>query len=144
MSKKKYINVIAQQFYGNRTTTYICTEDIDFFLRGSLNTQLALEEDNIVNRKFIRIPNTESLVIVYDQNQEEKYINIEFPRIYAQEGKKYRERWGEELKMHISCEIPEMGVQLHTRCFACRMNATGVFEDVHPGDYNIIINYFSK
>ena len=144
MTRKNYINVIAQQFYGNRTRTQVCEEEMNFFLRGVLSPELFPDEDKIAKRGIVRIPNAEHIVIVYDQNQEDEYVSVEFPAIHARDGERYRERWGEELKMQVSCEIPEISFKIHTRCFACRMSDTGSFEDIQPEDYSIIALYFSK
>ena len=144
MTRKNNIDVIAQQFYGNRTGTEICEDEMNFFLKGILSPELFPGEDKTVVRKVVRIPNAEYIVVVYDQHQEDEYVNVEFPSIYAREGKRYLKRWGEELKMHVSCTIPEIGLKIHTRCFACRMNAEGEFEDIQPEDYSIVALYFSE
>ena len=142
MTEKNYIDVIAQQFYGNRTCTKICEDEMDFFLKGILSPEQFPGEEKTVMRKVVRIPNAEYLVVVYDQHQEDEYVNAEFPVIYAREGKRYLKRWGEELKMHVSCEIPEIGFKIHTRCFACRMTSSGEFEAIQPEDYSIIKLFF--
>lgn len=144
MTGKNNIDVIAQQFYGNRTRTQIHVEEMDYFLRGTLNPELFPGEDKLVDRRVIRVPNKENVVIIYDQNQEDEYVNVEFPRIYARDGKRYFERWGEELKMQVSCEIPEIGFKIHTRCIACRMNSAGGFENIQAEDYSIIKQYFTE
>ena len=144
MVKKNYIKVIAQQMYGNRTETRIHKDDINFFLKGILSPELFPGADKTVNRKIVRIPNAEYIAVVFDQNLEDKYVNVEFPKIYANSGTEYRERWGEEMKMHISCEIPEIGFKIHTRCFACRMNEDGMMTDIQPEDYSIISLYFAE
>lgn len=144
MTRKNYINVIAQQLYGNRTGTQICKDKINFFLKGSLSPELFPGDDKTVAQTIVRIPNNEHIVIVYDQAQEDKYVNVEFPEIYALHGADYRKRWGKDLKMKVSCKIPEIGLTIHTRCFACRMNSTGNLEDIQPEDYSIVLRYLSE
>lgn len=144
MVRKNYINVIAQQFYGNRTCTNIHENEIDYFLRGILCPELFPNEDKAVARKFVRIPHSDYIVIVYDQNQEDAYVNAEFPCNYVHDGERYRQRWGEELKMHVSCAIPEIEFEIHTRCFACRINSSGELENIRPEDYSVVALYFSE
>lgn len=142
--KADLIQIIAQQFYGNMTCTEILRKNIKFFLRGALDPKLFPGEDRLVKMKVVRIPNETELVVVYDQNQEDEYVNHEFPELYAREGKKYKMRWGEEMKMHVSCEIPQIGFKIHTRCFACRMDSTGEFISLKPEDYSIVGVYFTR
>lgn len=142
MESSKVINVVAQQFYGNRTGTEICTDQIDYFLKGILSPELFPGEDQMVDRRIVQIPNDDHIVIVYDQNQEDEYVKIQFPAIYASDAEAYKKRWGEELKMHVSCEIPEIGFKIHTRCFACRVDRTGELQDLEPSDIEKFIHYF--
>ena len=141
--KENTIFIISQYFYGNRTGTEITLDWVDHFLRGHLSRQLFGPEDvQDVVRKIVRVPGPENVVIVYDQTQEDRYVNEEFPRYYAEDGADYLARWGEELKMHVSCEIPEIGFKIHTRCFACRMNECGVLQSLEENDYKQFIHYF--
>ena len=137
------IFIISQFFYGNRTGTTIDRDWINHFLRGNLSRELFDDEDiQDVVRKILRGPGSANIVIVYDQTQEDRYVNEEFPETYARHGAKYLERWGEELKMHVSCEIPEIGFKIHTRCFACRMDEDGVFQSIDGEDYKQFIHFF--
>lgn len=136
------LKVIAQQFYGNRTRTTIKKERAAHFLRGYLSEDLVSEDVNDVVLKAVRIPESSNIVVVYDQTQEDTYVNVEFPEIYARNGADYLERWGEELKMHISCEIPEISFNIHTRCFACRMEPNGTLSSLEVGDAEKVMHYF--
>lgn len=140
------IFIISQYFYGNRTGTEVELDWIDPFLRGhiSRNHYSPLDAQDVQNviRKIVHIPGSEHIVIVYDQAQEDRYVNIEFPEIYATDGADYLARWGEELKMHVSCEIPEIGFKIHTRCFACRADKDGTLHSLENGDIQKFIHYF--
>lgn len=137
------ISIISQYFYGNRTGTEIQRDWVDHFLRGHISRTLFGPEDvKDVVRKVVYVPYAENIVIVYDQTQEDRYVNEDFPRIYARDGADYLERWGEELKMHVSCEIPEIGFKIHTRCFACRVDRNGTLQSLEEGDYMHFIHYF--
>ena len=134
------IRIISQHFYGNRTGTRITRDEVDHFLRGDLSGNCNSEDIKDVVRKIVRVPGSDNIVIVYDQKQEDDYVNTEFPATYAAYGAEYLERWGEELKMVVSCEIPELGITLHTRCFACRMDENGMFQSLEASDYKKFVN----
>ena len=141
MNRVDVINVMAQQFYGNRTGTKIDRKYIDYFIRGCMDDYNP-EEIKDVSRKVVLIPGSDNIVVVYDQTQEDEYVNVDFPEIYARDGAGYLERWGEELKIHVSCEIPEIGFKIHTRCIACRMGEDGVLQGLEEGDNEKVVRYF--
>ena len=141
--KENNIFIISQCFYGNRTGTEISLDGVDHFLRGHLSHEHCGDNDiQDVVRKIVHIPGNKNIVIVYDQTQEDRYVNEDFPVIYALEGARYLERWGEELKMHVTCEIPETGFKIHTRCFACRIDEAGALQSLEENDYKQFIHYF--
>lgn len=135
---KDMISIVSQQFYGNRTATEIKREDVNSFL-----TPMLPGEDKIVDRKIIKVPHAENIVIVYDQNQEDEYVNVVFPEQYEAEGESYKEHTGREMSMHVSCEIPEIDFKIHTRCFACRIDENGKLQSLEKGDVKKFIEYFS-
>ena len=138
------IDVIAQQFYGNCTYTSICKENIDFFLKGIVNNDLFRDETVAVDRRVVRIPHFENLAIVYDQIQEDKYVQEEYPALVAQKGDHYRQRCGKEIPMQISCRIPEIGLTIHTRCFACRIDEIGNLQSLQPEDSTPVLMTFNQ
>ena len=145
MTKKENnrILIISQHYYGNRTGTEVSLDWIDHFLRGEMSREIYGSKDiEDVVRKVIRVPGTENIVIVYEQTQEDRYINEDFPELYAREGAKYLECCGKELKMNVSCEIPEIDFKIHTRCFACRMDEFGTLQSLKAGDCEQFIHYF--
>ena len=137
------IFIVAQGFYGNRTGLEIDRENINSFLRGVLPPEILPNADEIVDRKVVRVPNTENLVIVYDQTQEDEYIHVKFPNFYERHSAEYKEHTGKEMTMYVSCEIPEIGLTLHTRCFACRIDENGEFQSLENGDGQKYIEYFT-
>lgn len=139
---KDSIFVVAQQFYGNRTGIEIQRDEIDFFIKGILTPELFPGEDKKVDRTIVKVPGTDNIVIVYDRNQEDEYVNVRFPEQYAKLGKKYKEQTGREMTMYVSCEIPEIGFKIHTRCFACRMDENGELQSLENGDGEKFIAYF--
>lgn len=144
MNSEGTIHVMAQQFYGNRTGTTVERERVDHFLRGHLSDIFGSEDVKDVVLKTVRVPGSDNIVIVYDQTQEDEYVNVEFPEIYAMDGASYKEHWGEELTMHVSCEIPEISFKIHTRCIACRMDENGVLQSLEESDPEKFIHYFPE
>lgn len=143
MKKNDRIFIVAQQFYGNRTGTEINREDINYFLKGILSPELFSGEDKTVDRKVVRVPNTDNIVIVYDQNQEDYYVNVKFPKQYESNAAKYKEHTGREFTMQVSCRIPELDFEIHTRCFACRIDENGEFQSLEKGDGEKIVRFFT-
>lgn len=141
-ARKDMVFIVAQGFYGNRTGTEIRREDINYFLKGILSPELFAGEDKTVDRRIIKVPGSENVVIVYDQNQEDKYMNVTFPEMLAEDGAEYFAHTGREMKPWISCSIPEIGVELHSRCFACRIDENGEFQSLEDGDGDVFVRYF--
>lgn len=141
--KNNRISIIAQQFYGNRTGTEVSRDEVDYFLCGCLSRELYKFEDiSDMDRRVVHVPGAEHIVIVYDHAKEDKYVNIDFPEMYARDAEWYREGTGREMTMQVSCEIPEIGFKIHTRCFACRMDENGILQSLQDNDYKQFIHYF--
>ena len=139
------ISVIAQQFYGNRTGTEVNRDEIGYFLRGCLSREVYKFEDlSDMDRRIVHVPGAEHIVIVYDQTQEDEYVNVGFPEMLARDADLYRESFGEELTMRATCEIPEIGFKIHTRCIACRMDENGILQSLEDDDYKQFIHYFPE
>ena len=136
------ISIVAQGFYGNCTATKIAKAKIDRLLKGYISDDLPCSKTPDVELRFIKVPGADHIVIVYDQKQEDDYVNVEFPEYYAREGANYRELWGDELKMHVTCEIPELNFILHTRCFACRIDNNGEFQSLQEQDTPHFLRFF--
>lgn len=134
------IFVIAQHFYGNRTGTKIRRENINSFLKGILDRAPSTGETETVDRKVVKIPGADNVVIVYDQNQEDEYINVKFP----ERAKFHKEKYGEDIEMRTSCEIPEIGFKIHTRCFACRVDEAGQLQSLQREDGEIVMKYLAE
>ena len=141
-NKNRSIYVIAQQFYGNGTGTEIRVDEVDRFLRGYIDSSIMMSEDEKVDRRMIEIPGSDGIVVVYDQNQEDEYVNVEFPERYARDNEWYRESFGSDMKMDVSCEISEIGFKIHTCCFACRVDANGDLQGLQAGDGEVVMRCF--
>ena len=136
------IFIVTQCFYGNRTGIEINPNHANYFLRGYIDDECYPDAVKDVDMKVVPVPGAKEIVIVYDQAQEDEYMNVEFPETYERDGARYKETWGEELKPYVSCQIPELGVTLHTRCFACRMDENGKLQSLEKGDGEKYIHYF--
>lgn len=136
------ISVIAQQFYGNRTGTEIERDKVDYFLHGIHGLYDPKDIAN-ADRRIVHVPNSDGIVIVYDQTHEDHYVNVDFPELYKEYADWHRET-GREMTMHVSCEIPEIGFKIHTCCFACRIDENGVLQSLQNDDYKQFIHYFPE
>lgn len=141
MKENDKIFIVAQCFYGNRTGLEIKRADVDSFLLGYTSSVDLSLTGKVVDRKIVRVPGTDNVVIVYDQNQEDNYVNVKFPEQYKERVEKYKEHTGKELTMHISCSIPEIDFEIHTRCFACRIDDNGELQSLESGDGEKFIEY---
>ena len=117
------IFIVAQCFYGNRTGLEIKRTDVDSFLLGfTASVDLSLTGET-VDRKIIKVPGADKIAIVYDQDQENECI--------AEGGRK-----------SVSCRISEIGFEIHTRCFACRIDDNGELQSLENGDEEKFMEYF--
>ena len=118
------IFIVAQCFYGNRTGLEIKRTDVDSFLLGyTSSVDLSLTSET-VDRKIVRVPSADNVVIVYDQKQENENI-------------------AEGHINNVSCKIPEIDFEIHTRCFACRIDENGKLQSLGNGDGEKFIGYFT-
>lgn len=127
--KNERINVIAQAFYGNRTRTTISPLDIDRFVLGYTGNDVPVTEP--IDRTIIHLPNSESIVLVYNKYQEEETLEE-------------KARFAHEYSLKPLAVIPELDIELYSRCLVCRINATGNIESILPEDYEIWSQYLAK
>ena len=128
--RQNNISILAQAFYGNRTGTEIAIDDMDCFILGHLDGKL-MEKDR-VDRSIINIPGTDNIVLIYNKYQEEK------KREYVEELKMKKEYEYKPLAI-----IPELGLELYSRCIVCRMNVAGEFESLKEDDFDKFIDYLA-
>ena len=125
-----YLIILAQAFYGNRTMTEIRPEDMDRFVLGYLDSSLEISEP--IDRTVVRIPGSDSLVLVYNRYQEEERLK---------EGEKLLREENYEIKP--LAVIPEINLTLYSRCIALRMNEDGSFASLQEGDSRILVKYLA-
>jgi len=129
-SKSKPIVIMTQAFYGNRTGTEVCAEDIDRFILGYLDHELTVTEP--IDRTIIKIPNTNDLVIIYNKYQEENRLR---------DKEKYYLK--NQYVLKPLAVIPEINLEIYSRCIVCRINEYGDLESLQEGDYQKFIHYLA-
>lgn len=128
--KGENISVVMQAFYGNRTYTELSEDTIDYMLQGVLDKKIGLDFE--VDRTIIAIPDSKC-VLVYNKHQEADQL-------------KQNEKW-EQRDGYIAkplATIPELGVEIYSRCFVCRMDEAGKLESIQDEDAVVIFKYLSQ
>lgn len=133
-NEKRIIYVLAQALYGNRTIIDTDTEHFDALLLGYLNYDLFDESNEKIDRTIVHLPNDKrgKVVVVYNKYQEEeKIVN----------NKRHFEEGGYVSKP--LCSIPELNLEIYSRCFLCRIDDNGDLQSVQPEDIELVENYFA-
>lgn len=127
--EQNVIHVMVQAFYGNCVITMVDTKDADRLIHG--NPTFMYEK---VDRKTVRVPDHENLVILYDAGEEE--------RLRERFAKLMKERRTESGGPKPLCVIPEYSLELYSRPLACRMDESGKLLSIEQEDIEIICRYF--
>lgn len=130
MTNNETIFIISQAFYGNRTGTEIRRENIDRFILGYQTDDFDVTEP--IDRTIIHLPGSDNLVLVYNKYQEEERLEI-----------KERALREDNYILKPLASIPEMNLDIYSRCIVCRMNVAGEFESLGEGDYEIWGRYLA-
>lgn len=125
------IAILSQAFYGNRTMTYINVNDMDRFILGYLDRSQEVTEP--IDRTVIRVPGTDNLVLVYNKYSEERAL-AEKERLLREEN----HTW-EPL-----ARIPELDLELYSRCILVRMGEDGTFASLEGDDIMKAIKYLRE
>lgn len=130
-AQKNLIFIVAQGFYGNRTGTEIRREDIDQFILGHQTDDYPAEEP--IDRSIVQLPGSDSLVLIYNKYQEAERLEI-------------KERALKEANYVLKplATIPEINLDIYSRCIVCRMTADGELESLGDGDYEIWGRYLAN
>lgn len=129
-AKKEPIAIMTQAFYGNRTCTEVLPENIDRFILGYLDDSFPVTDP--IDRTIVKVPNTDNLVIIYNKYQEER-------RLHDKE-KYYLE---DNYVLKPLAVIPELNLELYSRCIVCRMNEKGELESLQDDDYKKFVHYLA-
>ena len=128
--KNELICIISQAFYGNRTGTEIRRENIDRFILGYQTDDFDVTE--AIDRTVIHLPGSDNLVLVYNKYREEERLKV-----------KERALREDTYVIKPLAVIPELNLEIYSRCIVCRMNADGVFESLAEGDFKIWDRYLA-
>ena len=131
MKREVLITVMAQAFYGNRVITEITPDQVDAIVLGW--TGEILVKDEKIDRTIIPVPESDQVVLVYNKYQEE--------RERASREELIREE-GYVTKPLAS--IPEEGIELYSRCIACRMDKDGTLQSLQQEDYKVLMKYLAE
>ena len=126
------IRIIIQAFYGNRTMTWIHPEQMDRIILGILTDQYVLKDEEI-DRSIIHIPGSDHLVLVYNKYQEERELEYK-EEVFQKSG----------YVMKPLASIPELDIELYSRCLMCRMNADGEFKNIQEEDKDMVLKYLAR
>ena len=130
-NRRHFISIISQAFYGNRTGTEIHRENIDRFILGYQSDDLTVTEP--IDRTIVHLPGSDKLVLIYNKYQEEESLEH-----------KVRALQKDNYVIKPLATIPEMGVEIYSRCIVCRMNADGEFESLSEDDFEIWDRYLAQ
>lgn len=139
-SSNESIKVMAQHLYGNRSINHIHPLTIKPLLIGIYDYRKFSNQE--VDLKIVKVPNSNNVVIIYDQIQEDIYLNPNLTLKQKQDliwFNSYRVRSDKEL---ITCEIKEIDFKIHTNCIACKMDENGQFKSLEDCDILLLLNYF--
>ena len=120
------LTIVTQEFYGNRTVTSVFEDELDWFLIGWVDADLGKtlkKEWEKIARKEIDIPNTD-FVLIYNPKEEEK-----------------KNKDGDS---NVLGSIPELNLEIHSRCLICRRDKDGNLASVTPDDYENVIKYLAE
>lgn len=99
---------------------------VDYLVVGYTGRPRRLFGFDKIQRDIVKVPNTENLVIIYNQCYEDLY----------------KDKLKDTMKPVI--KIPELNFELYTRCYVCRQNDKGELFSVQREDYESIVKYVTK
>lgn len=119
--KKSFM--LVQGYYGNRTIIDIDENDIDKILA----------HNDRVDRVIINIPNTENLVLIYNQCAEE-YRKEQIKRYFKEDG----------YVAQPLVSIPEENIEIYSRCIICRKTDDNHFVAFENVDFDKVLKYLAE
>jgi len=128
--KNNLITIISQAFYGNRTGTEIHVDSIDRFILGYQTDDFTVTEP--IDRTVIHLPGSDNLVLVYNKYQEADRLES-----------KTRALREDNYVIKPLATIPELDLEIYSRCIVCRMTPDGMFESLKKGDFEVWDRYLA-
>lgn len=130
-NRKNLIAIVSQAFYGNRTVTEIRRENIDRFILGYQTDDFDVTEP--IDRTIVHLPGSDELVLIYNKYQEAERLET-----------KVRTLREDNYVIMPLATVPELNLEIYSRCIVCRMSATGEFLSLKKEDYEIWGRYLAK
>lgn len=128
--KNELIYIVTQAFYGNRTGTEIRGDEVDAFILGYQDGEIPATA--LVDRTIVHLPGSDKRVLVYNKHREAERLKDK-ERYFAEEG----------YVLKPLAVIPELGMEIYSRCIVCRMNDAGELESLGRGDHEIWGRYLA-
>jgi len=128
MKKDELIFVIVQAFYGNRTGTEIRPSQIDGLILGYVPPFETIRRP--IDRTIIRLPGSTQVVLIYNRFQEEEAL-----------AKKARYWEEDRYELKPLAVVPELNLELYSRCLACRMDEDGNLKSLKPEDRETMLKH---
>ena len=108
---------MAQAFYGNRVITETTPDKLDALVLGYIG--IMPSKDVMIDRSIIHVPGSDQVVLVYNR--------------YREEMERTRSEKLVSEKAYVRkplAAIPEKGMELYSRCIACRMDEDGTLQSL--------------
>lgn len=128
---RKVLTVMAQAFYGNRVITETTPDKLDALVLGYIG--IMPSKDEMIDRSIIHVPGSDQVVLVYNRYREEKE-RARCEKLVSETG---------YVKKPLAA-IPEKGIELYSRCIACRMDEDGTLQSLQPGDCKMLMKYLAE
>lgn len=120
------IRVMIQAFYGNRTITETSGDEIGWLLLGwtgekGIKFGKSIDADKFAIKK-VNIPDTEYMIVYNPVAENDTDERAEKPLGF----------------------IPEIGLEIYSRCLICRRDKDGNYESLKPEDYDVVKKYLAE
>lgn len=133
-NKGELLSIVIQAFYGNRMGTEVYEDEVDSRILGHTSLPLKFPDDNEkVDRTIINLPCGDNLVMIYNKYQEDRALKRK-EEVFVK--KNY--------VIKPLATIPELGIELYSRCAVCRINGEGRLLSLKDGDYETVIKYLAE
>lgn len=133
-NKGELLSIVIQAFYGNRMGTEVYEDAIDSLILGHTSLPLKFPDDNEkVDRTIIKLPCGDNLVMIYNKYQEDIVLKKK-EEVFAKEN----------YIIKPLATIPELGIELYSRCAVCRINGDGRLLSLKDSDYETVIKYLAE
>lgn len=125
----RYISILSQAYYGNRTGTSISVDEVDDFILGA-PSQILYKREEMKDRTIVHIPGAEYIVLIYNRLEEEDH-------------RAYLKKVSDKYTPTPTAVIPSLNLTLYSRCIICRMDKYGELQSIENEDFPYFIDYLA-